>query len=538
MGLGGNGYPFAGDYEATGCYTHSHGPWAGKAWYGFADNGEEVQKESQLTEVESPMHRLPGTFGCQSAAASVIAGGDSATMQSTPRARTTTTVAARASDADANASATARKASKPPAVGGIVGGVVGGTLGALTAGLLGGLLGAKTSTTTTTLAGEMAGPGSIMALPIATLTTTAPATLTTTMTASLAVLADLAARDGGLGHSTNVSGGGFLAVAGHSPRRSLNSHEAAAHGEMLSHAPAMFAAEARAIPGVLLLSAVVVGLLACIAVGHWQRRSKAPLPVGPEQPEEEDSASSPGSRSPTSDFGASSFSVSRPSASVAARELTCLTNDEVDDLPKPAPPAQRSYMDDLFDAIDTDKDGVITKTEIQKASWLVNAVKGMQQLPSASTVAGFVSSPPMVAREASAPLPPYLQQLPKYPPGGAVSVNVPLMAPLMPIPPPSFAESLSPQGRMFSVAASVADSVSPPSRMFSAVVATSANPVHQPGLATSLPPSGSVFSMPGVLPVLPASTMMTPLSMSPRSPVAQSQPLLYPGASSPHGYDQ
>jgi hypothetical protein len=98
---------------------------------------------------------------------------------------------------------------------------------------------------------------------------------------------------------------------------------------------------------------------------------------------------------------------------------------------------------------------------------------------------------------------------------------------------------LSPAGRMFSVAASVADSVSPPSRMFSAVVATSTNPVHQPGLATSLPPSGSVFSMPGVLPVLPASTMMTPLSMSPRSPVvAQRQPLLYPGASSPHGRDQ
>jgi len=73
---GGSGYMFAGNYESTGCFAMNAGKYAGMAFYGYVNPHDrgftdgssghlEVETESELSPIESPSYRVPGTFDCK-----------------------------------------------------------------------------------------------------------------------------------------------------------------------------------------------------------------------------------------------------------------------------------------------------------------------------------------------------------------------------------------------------------------------------------------------------------------------------------------
>jgi hypothetical protein len=65
LSLGGPESPFLSDKAETGCYAYESGIYAGMAFYGLADSGKEVQGEHELTPVQLPKYRLPGTYACE-----------------------------------------------------------------------------------------------------------------------------------------------------------------------------------------------------------------------------------------------------------------------------------------------------------------------------------------------------------------------------------------------------------------------------------------------------------------------------------------
>jgi hypothetical protein len=65
LALGGHESPFASDKSETGCYAYTSGVYAGMAFYGLADNGGPIKGEYELTPVQLPRYRLPGTYACE-----------------------------------------------------------------------------------------------------------------------------------------------------------------------------------------------------------------------------------------------------------------------------------------------------------------------------------------------------------------------------------------------------------------------------------------------------------------------------------------
>merc|ERR1712187_53821 len=57
-------YPFEGHYEETGCYAYKNGFWKDYAWYGLRADGQEGQKESDLSAIAGDRFRIEGTHNC------------------------------------------------------------------------------------------------------------------------------------------------------------------------------------------------------------------------------------------------------------------------------------------------------------------------------------------------------------------------------------------------------------------------------------------------------------------------------------------
>ena len=69
--LGGAGLAFAGGYDTVGCYAYDSGAYAGRAYYGFSDNGGDVVSGSELAPLDLPRYRLPNTYNCEARACNV-----------------------------------------------------------------------------------------------------------------------------------------------------------------------------------------------------------------------------------------------------------------------------------------------------------------------------------------------------------------------------------------------------------------------------------------------------------------------------------
>jgi hypothetical protein len=261
----------------------------------------------------------------------------------------------------------------------------------------------------------------------------------------------------------------------------------------------------------------VLGLIACFVVSQRQRMKTRGMRLDVEDQDE-----SP----PDSPANSECSNASRPLVRSQPRELACFENGEEGQghSTKRAPRgcSARSSADLLFDAIDTDNDGVITKKEYDQARWLVDAVQGMNRPGLSTSVRGSATPPVPLLRESSgvsvtAGMSPPRLPMPQLPfppptPAGMLSVGVPSPPqPLM-----GFgSESMPHLGSMLSVGA-----------------------LPQP-LDTNSMIRSAHLSVPNLATFPPLGVPSPVNSMNVHSPVGQQmQPLLHPGGFSPPRYRQ